>query len=176
MRKYRSDKSNHHEYCSIYNDLLAGRRHTLTKLLEIGIGDEGYQYNGWGIGASLRAWRDYFPNAQLFGFDIKPVDLGERICTMWADQGQPRTILDAAYRTGGALDVVIDDGSHLFDHQVSSAHVLLPFLAAGGLYIIEDVGLRAAEVAAEIPEPYVCDILECPSPVLGPEQVVVIHR
>ncbi|HET7375323.1 MAG TPA: hypothetical protein VFK30_01370, partial [Anaerolineae bacterium] len=37
------------------------------------------------------------------------------------------------------LDIVIDDGSHLADHQIVSFEELLPHLRAGGVYCCEDI-------------------------------------
>ena len=44
--------------------------------------------------ASLRAWRDYFPNAQIYGADIDKDILTneERIKTFFVDQTKPDTI------------------------------------------------------------------------------------
>ena len=39
----------------------------------------------------------------------------------------------------GGVDVVIDDGSHVSKHVVSSLSAIFPLLAEGGLYIIEDL-------------------------------------
>mmetsp|Transcript_50841 Transcript_50841/g.164724 ORF Transcript_50841/g.164724 Transcript_50841/m.164724 type:complete len:157 (+) Transcript_50841:189-659(+) len=40
---------------------------------------------------------------------------------------------------GGPFDVIIDDGSHMNHHQIASAKQLLPHVAAGGVYVIEDI-------------------------------------
>jgi len=46
-------------------------------------------------------------------------------------------------KIGADFDLIIDDGSHLCNHQIISAAVLSPFLKSGGLYIIEDVSQPA---------------------------------
>ena len=40
---------------------------------------------------------------------------------------------------GGLFDIIIDDGSHVNDHQYFTFTVLLPFISMGGLYIVEDI-------------------------------------
>jgi hypothetical protein len=39
----------------------------------------------------------------------------------------------------GGLDIVLDDGSHVGRHMISSFNVLFPRLADSGLYVAEDV-------------------------------------
>jgi hypothetical protein len=41
---------------------------------------------------------------------------------------------------GPSLDVVIDDGSHLIEHQIVSFNFLFPRLSDHGIYVIEDTG------------------------------------
>lgn len=50
--------------------------------------------------------------------------------------------------TGGNYDVIIDDGSHVKEHQMIAARTLMPYLAVGGVYIVEDVQLSHAEELA----------------------------
>ena len=38
-----------------------------------------------------------------------------------------------------AFDVIIDDGSHLNQHQIFTFETLYPFVKDGGVYVIEDV-------------------------------------
>jgi hypothetical protein len=38
----------------------------------------------------------------------------------------------------GCPDVIIDDGSHINEHVLTSFNILFPILAANGLYVIED--------------------------------------
>jgi hypothetical protein len=39
----------------------------------------------------------------------------------------------------GLLDVIIDDGSHLYPDYTATADVLLQRLRLGGVYVIEDI-------------------------------------
>lgn len=66
--------------------------------------------------------------------------LGDRVATYWqtdqADKAELRRL--AARELGGAVDLVIDDASHLYAPTKASFEALFPLVPAGGIYIIED--------------------------------------
>jgi hypothetical protein len=71
---YGSDKASNHNYYIAYAAMLKDREN-VTKLLEIGLGtnntDVASHMGPYGRpGASLRAFRDFLPNAKIFGADI----------------------------------------------------------------------------------------------------------
>jgi hypothetical protein len=143
-RKYGCDKepSLAHGYTPFYHALFSERRRDVARLLEIGIGvpDVMTGVPGYARGASLRMWRDYFPNAEIHGVDVRPDALfaDERIATHLCDQSR-RDDLDALLRRiEDPFDIVIDDGSHETEHQLVSAAALIPHVKAGGIYVIED--------------------------------------
>ncbi len=119
------DKGTVHSYIeSYYEDALASYRFTAKRVLEIGINQ----------GHSLMMWKEYFPNAEVIGVDINVpnVDTGCRmIC---GDATDPNT-----FESLNGFDVIIDDGSHVFKHQIKSFNILFPRLNEGGIYIIEDI-------------------------------------
>lgn len=124
-----------HSYIPFYEGLFEHRRNEVKKVLEIGVGNihEGR--------SSLFMWRDYFPNAQIYGVDVeekKMGEWGERIQLFLCDQADEKTLakLGEAY---GPFDLIVDDGCHENIFQIISAHYLMPYLAPGGHYIIEDV-------------------------------------
>lgn len=71
-----------------------------------------------------------------------------------ADRGQLTEILDRELG-GQAIDLVIDDASHLWDKTVASFEVLFPLVRPGGMFIIEDwsaqylIAQEIAEVRAD---------------------------
>lgn len=145
--QYGSDKTPliKHHYTQFYWPFFEQRRETVRKLLEIGVGDAKEmawtKVPNYQTGASLRMWRDYFPNALIYGADIKPLVLHEeRIAVYRCDQSHGADLLWLLSRTGADMDVVIDDGSHLPDHQVFTCKTLMPHLPQDVTYIIEDVG------------------------------------
>jgi demethylmacrocin O-methyltransferase len=118
-------------------------------VLEIGIGNAelmGKHIEGYSPGASLLMWRDYFPAATIFGCDILDVLFeGERIVTFHADQNDENSLLsmmaEISKLEGLPLDLIVDDGSHIFEHQEKSLVTLWRFLKQNGTYIIEDFSL-----------------------------------
>ena len=134
---YMSDKWNYHWYAQHYEDLLRKDRRKRMNLLEIGIGGDENLRRG---GNSLRMWRDYLPNSQIFGLDIydKSAHDHRRIKTFCGSQADP-VVLDKVLKEVGKLDVIIDDGSHVNEHILFTFHHLFPHLADGGFYLIEDV-------------------------------------
>jgi 23S rRNA U2552 (ribose-2'-O)-methylase RlmE/FtsJ len=125
---YGTDKNTVHSYGPLYAQLFTPLRHSTTSVLEIGIQS----------GGSLRAWRDYFPNATVYGVDIDPscMFVEERIETVVADQGDYNGLLLPLLNK--TFDIVIDDGSHKLTDQVLSFFYLWPTVRMGGLYCIED--------------------------------------
>ena len=144
-RKYRCDKepSLTHGYTPFYHALFAPIRERVERLLEIGVGvpDVMTGVPGYERGASLRMWRDYFPNARVHGIDVRHDALfeDERITTSLCDQSRPDELEALARRFERPFDIVIDDGSHAIEDQIVSAASLVPHVAPRGIYVIEDV-------------------------------------
>ena len=68
-------------------------------------------------GASLRAWRDFFTNAKIYGADIdKQVLFTEkRIKTFEMDQLNPNSIKNMWKKINKKnFDIIIDDGMHSY--------------------------------------------------------------
>lgn len=153
MQRYGSDKSpksNVHAYTAVYDELFRGRRDITTSVLEIGIGYrfyKGHWMKGnkqYITGASLRAWRDYFPNAHVYGCDIARHILfqDDRISTFFMDQSkqdQASVVERSVPAESRPLDIIVDDGSHIPEHQFLSAIRLFPLVRDGGIYVVEDV-------------------------------------
>lgn len=140
--KYSVDKLYAHSYIPFYEDLF--RHRTVKKVLEIGIGYEDLMtpfVPYYVHGASVKMWEEFWPEAEIYACDIRPEILinAGRIHSCVCDQSSVLALLDLVSWSGGDFDVVIDDGSHQTQHQILTAQTLAPFLAAGGVYIIEDV-------------------------------------
>jgi hypothetical protein len=148
--KYGSDKCAWHSYGQVYDAMFAGT--TVRKVLEIGIGCKSVMGEAYENGASLRMWAEYFPEAEIYGLDIRAEALINegRIHSYACDQGKIQSLLDAREAVGAGFDLIVDDGSHYPEHQVLSAHVLWPCISASGRYVIEDVW-NAAQVAPFLP-------------------------
>ena len=148
--KYGSDKvkSIFHDYTPFYDQILSGR--DIKRVLEIGIGTPNAMCHmqKYETGASLRMWRDYFPDAEIFGLDndfSAMLPETPRIYTLVCDQSNEGNLLEIAdiLAQHGKFDLIIDDGSHQLEHQALTANTLIPrLLAYSGVYVIEDVMYR----------------------------------
>jgi hypothetical protein len=139
-------------YAHTYEMLLRDRRHQIRSVLEIGVGTliehahssmKGYGANHYRPGGSLRAWRAYFPNAEIVGVDVQPDTqfTEDRIKTFLCDS----TNMAAAAALLRILhdplfDLIIDDGSHVADDQLTTLRNFFPALNRSGFYFIEDIG------------------------------------
>ena len=140
-----------HTYADFYNMLLFSRRESVRKVFECGVGRETTLIAEDGTtvlgkpGASLRMWRDYFPNARVIGADINTDVLfeEERIQTYALDQTSPADIArfwkDADMQD---IDLIVDDGLHTYDAGVCLFENSIQYLADDGYYIIEDMHVR----------------------------------
>lgn len=132
--KYGTDKGTVHSYLDIYEKLFSGLIDKPIILLEIGIAE----------GRSMRMWREYFPQARLFGMDIdinNCLNAGGIATYINADQSD-RGHYDRFYSGYGKdfkYDIIIDDGSHEPERQILSFHYLWQHLNPGGYYCIEDL-------------------------------------
>lgn len=117
-----------HNYSPYYEMMFAPYKDKPISLLEIGVWE----------GASCRAWKDYFPKANIFGVDLeyKPQYNEQRIFMIKADQSNQED-LDRLAEV--PYDIIVEDGSHRGEDQLKSFETLFPSLKAGGLYVLEDL-------------------------------------
>ncbi len=141
-RFYGTDKSSRaHGYTRLYESHLASQRRRIKSVLEIGIGGVTSRtgFDTPAGGQSLKMWRSYFPHAHIVGIDIEPKAVrGRRISTECGSQGSPGFLRQVAEKYG-PFDVIIDDGSHVAEHVVTSFETLFDHLKPGGVYVIEDL-------------------------------------
>jgi hypothetical protein len=122
-------------FLHVYESVLLGRRSGPIRMLEIGVAR----------GGSLQMWRRYLhPESILVGVDIDPT-------TQKFDHPSARVHVrigsqtDIAFLQGvvdefGPFDVILDDGSHMNSHIVTTFRYLFPHgLASGGVYLVEDL-------------------------------------
>ena len=95
--------------------------------------------------ASLRAWRDYFPNANVYGADIDKEILKneDKIKTYYVDQTSVISISELFKNIGSVnFDIIIDDGLHEYNANICLFENSFKFLNKQGYYIIEDVSYK----------------------------------
>lgn len=131
--KYNADKSSRfHNYLDFYQEQLPDRDFS-GRLLEIGVMD----------GLSMKMWREYYPNAEIIGIDIKDMSMFHN--TDWQVPESVKLLtLDGTkakdMKPLGKFDVIIDDGSHYWADQQKSFDILYrQQLNPGGVYILEDL-------------------------------------
>jgi demethylmacrocin O-methyltransferase len=127
-----------HWFTQHYDRHFRELRNDAVRVLEIGVG--GYGYEEMGGGGSLRMWKRYFHRGLIYGMDIYDKSRFDqtRIKTIIGDQSDPAMLreISAEY---GPFDIIIDDGSHVNEHIITSFHTLFPLLRPGGFYVIEDL-------------------------------------
>lgn len=94
-------------------------------------------------GGSLETARRYFGDqAKIYGIDVDPkchaLNAMPFIDKVFIGSQADPQFLDAVARETGALDIVVNDGSHESFDMVVSFLVLFPHLANHGTYLIED--------------------------------------
>jgi hypothetical protein len=134
--RFDSDKWGSHWYAQHYERHFKPVRWKRITLLEIGIGGDVDPKAG---GGSLRMWKHFFPRARVAGIDIydKSRHAESRIEIFRGDQSDGAFLRDVIEQIGPP-DIIIDDGSHLNQHVITSFEVLFPLLKEGGIYVVED--------------------------------------
>lgn len=139
--RHPTDKWTVHQFGQPYLNHFSQYREDSVRLIEIGIGGfdgESYADPKRG-GQSLRLWKDYFARGQIIGIDIedKKQHAEDRITVLQGSQTDD-DFLKSVVRDYGTPNIIIDDGSHVCSHVISTFNVLFPLLDANGLYVIED--------------------------------------
>uniref|UniRef100_A0A6C0ESY0 Glycosyltransferase 2-like domain-containing protein n=1 Tax=viral metagenome TaxID=1070528 RepID=A0A6C0ESY0_9ZZZZ len=149
-KKYKLDKniaSGCHNYIPAYVSIFQGIRYNIKNILEIGIGSVengemgGVVSYGYKTGNGLKCWSEYFPNSHVFGLGIyehKELNT-DKITTFVADQSNVNDLQKVINNINSKLDIIIDDGTHNGEDQVTSFMFLNKFLTKNGIYIIEDI-------------------------------------
>ena len=122
------DKGTAHSYIENYYHYKFDQiRLNKLNILEIGVS----------TGLSLEMWSEYFPNSNIIGVELDNINYkpsNDRIKLIIGDGTDSKT-----FQNIKDLDIVIDDGSHIFTDQIFTYAILYDRLKKGGIYIIEDV-------------------------------------
>jgi len=155
-----SEHASKHNYSFVYDKFLSPYQNRKINLLEMGLCVGGPEWGGIEKGISrqttnipsINAWLEYFPLANIYGFDISDFSQleTERFRFIRGDMGKEddlRKLLTLV----DSFDIIIDDGSHASYHQQLSFLTLFPALNSGGVYIIEDVNWQPPDYENTLP-------------------------
>lgn len=123
--EFGTDKATYHNFTDFYEKELEGME--IKTILEIGILN----------GSSLRMWKAFYPDAIVIGLDVQePLDIPNVIC-LKGDASDPMFLMERFKDI--KFDLIIDDGSHKTQDQITAFNNLFDAVKSGGIYICEDV-------------------------------------
>lgn len=140
--EYQTDKGWCHSYIEYYDELFGHLQHEPITFVEIGME----------FGQSALLWSDFFTEADILMLDLVPHCPPELRSRLIARENL--TIMDdnmnaAKFEIFGMIqgwlgkdrkiDILIDDGSHLVDHQAFTIEHWIDWVNPGGLIVIEDI-------------------------------------
>ncbi len=127
-----------HPYTGVYSVLFAPLKTKEIEFVEIGVAS----------GASVILWWNYFTNASLSFFDrdqnfldnVKNMGFPSRSPYLdLMDVSVDGNVKEVLEKTGKQFDVIIDDSSHIYEHQIRIVKEAFPFVKSGGYLIVEDI-------------------------------------
>ena len=150
IEKYGSDKLKS-GYSHFYESIFSSYKNKPINYLEIGLGtvDPSIPSSFCGIyshyehytpGAILKAWKEYFPNGQIYGIDVAPDCMinEDRIQTKLGSSTD--SSFSKSFYPEVSFDIILDDGLHTADAQIQTFFNFFDKVKDGGIYIIEDIG------------------------------------
>jgi hypothetical protein len=138
----------YHNYTTVYAAIFRQWRNRPLRVFELGLGtNDPTLASTMGVngkpGASLRGWRDLFPRAYVYGADIdrRILFTEDRIKTFYCDQRDQGAIRELWSQPDlrELMDIIIDDGLHTFEANLSFLEGSLEHLRPGGIYVVEDI-------------------------------------
>ena len=118
-------------YFDMYERHLARFRYKSPVMIEIGV---------FG-GGSLKMWKDYFgEGSRIIGIDINP------LCKQYEEDGieifigsqDDPNVINQIFEKYPNIDIVLDDGSHMMNHMITSFTLMYNKINPNGVYIVED--------------------------------------
>lgn len=127
---FHCDQVFQHHYEQLFSPTLFHIANRKGAMVEIGVG---------GLN-SMKMWREVLPHLWYYGVDDQEIKTEEANCTILkADQSNKNQLEKAISHVKEPIWLIIDDGSHIPEHQVITFNTLFPFLKEDGVYIIEDI-------------------------------------
>ena len=162
-------KYHQHFYTNVYEPAFLPIRNEAFSLLEIGIAQ----------GASLKAFRDYFPNVNIIGLDNYPESFikENRIDSYIGDSTSEETVQNILnLNNNNQFHIIIDDGNHDPKIQFETFKKFWPTLKKNGIYFIEDVyGIEELETSIKNYNPNLNIVREDLRPISGGWDSVILR-
>lgn len=125
----------------MYDKYLEPIRDRPLKMLEIGLGCD----MSYGPGKSYYTWLEFLPNVDLYY-----IEYNKECVEKWAQNITDVKIYTGSQSdvdfldkfinsSGGGFDIIIDDGGHTMEQQITSLERLFPIVKPGGMYFCEDL-------------------------------------
>jgi len=127
-----------HPYTGVYSTLFSPLKNKEIEFVEIGVAG----------GSSVILWWNYFTKASFSFFDrdqnflnnVEKMDFPSRSPYLGLmDVSVDGNVTESLLKTGKQFDVIIDDSSHVFEHQIRIVQEAFPSLKPGGILIVEDI-------------------------------------
>ncbi len=156
FNKYGSDKANNHNYHILYGQLLS-KNFDIENILEVGIGTNNedtvshMSFKGK-PGASLRAFSEFCPKANIIGadYDQRILFQENKIKTFHVDQTSNESLDKLEKNLIGKFDLIIDDGLHSPDANINTLRFASKLIKKGGTIVIEDINPKAIAIWTSI--------------------------
>lgn len=123
-------------YTGLYSLLFNRLKQENCTVAEIGIEKNG----------STQMWREYFTKAKIHCFEIdkKKIELAKKqnlkkVKYHYIDVNKPEEIRKTFNKTKTKFDIIIDDSTHQFDHQINIIKNVHKYLKKNGYLVIEDI-------------------------------------
>ena len=147
MDRHNTDKCTPHNYTQVYYKLFKDMNPL--HVFEMGIGHTNFDFTcnmghipNYRPGSSLRGWKEFFPNATIYGADIYEEAVRQAreqgIHTFYCNQLEPVEI-NALFKDLPMMDIIIDDGYHVFEANKILFESSIKHLAPDGIFVIEDI-------------------------------------
>lgn len=132
---FNCDKSSlAHGYDKFYLNELEKYKNSELNILEFGIH----------YGASQASFKKYFPKSNIIAVDKNPYVkkfFSKKIKYLYCDVSNPNSLEQLKNYLNFKMDVIIDDASHIPEHQLKTFAVMFDLLKNNGIYIVEELDI-----------------------------------
>jgi hypothetical protein len=93
---------------------------------------------------SMKCWREYFPNATLYGYEYSEMRLHKALSDKLSNTAYSKMDVKDVESIqeglqGVMFDIIIEDSTHEFNDQIRFANIAYKHIKPGGFLIIEDI-------------------------------------